>query len=71
TNSEVTSAMGRVMGRPTLLPVPAAALKIVLGEFSSEVLGSIRVTPAVLQAAQFAWADTTIESAISTAWRSP
>ncbi len=71
TNSEVTAAMGRVMGRPTLLPVPAAALKIVLGEFSSEVLGSIRVNPAVLQAAQFTWADTTIESAISTAWRSP
>lgn len=71
TNAEVTAAMGRVMGRPTLLPVPSAALKIVLGEFSTEVLGSIRVQPAVLQEAGFTWADTTIESAISTAWRSP
>lgn len=71
TNAEVTAAMGRVMGRPTLLPVPAAALKLVLGEFSTEVLGSIRVTPSVLQAAHFNWADTTVESAISTAWRSP
>ena len=71
TNAEVTAAMGRVMGRPTLLPVPSAALKIALGEFSTEVLGSIRVQPAVLQEAGFTWADTTIESAISTAWRSP
>ncbi len=71
TNAEVTAAMGRVMGRPTLLPVPATALKIVLGEFSTEVLGSIRVTPTVLQHAHFTWADPTIESAISTAWRSP
>ncbi|MDO8731833.1 MAG: TIGR01777 family oxidoreductase [Actinomycetota bacterium] len=71
TNSEATAAMGRVMGRPTLLPVPSAALKIVLGEFSTEVLGSIRVAPAVLQSTGFTWADTTIESAISTAWRKP
>ena len=71
TNAEVTSAMGRVMGRPTLLPVPATALKLVLGEFSSEVLGSIRVAPAVLSSSGFRWSDTTIESAISTAWRSP
>ena len=71
TNAEVTSAMGRVMGRPTLLPVPATALKLVLGEFSTEVLGSIRVKPSVLESAGFQWSDTTIEAAISTAWRSP
>ncbi|MDO9484539.1 MAG: TIGR01777 family oxidoreductase [Actinomycetota bacterium] len=70
TNAEVTAAMGRVMGRPTVLPVPSLALKVALGEFSSEVLGSIRVIPAVLRAEHFSWADTTIESAISTAWRS-
>lgn len=71
TNAEVTAAMGRVMGRPTRLPVPAAALKLALGEFSSEVLGSIRVRPRALKEAGFTWMDTTIESAISSAWRSP
>ncbi|MEI7629661.1 MAG: TIGR01777 family oxidoreductase [Actinomycetes bacterium] len=67
TNAEVTAAMGRVLGRPTLLPVPSFALKTALGEFSSEVLGSIRVVPAVLEAEGFTWQDPDIESAIRAA----
>ncbi|MGO4424222.1 TIGR01777 family oxidoreductase, partial [Streptomyces sp. MCAF7] len=35
TNREVTAAMGRVLGRPTLLSVPAPALRLALGELSS------------------------------------
>lgn len=68
TNAEVTRAMGSVLGRPTLFPVPAIALKTVLGEFSVEVLGSARVIPGVLESAGFTWQDRTVESAISTAW---
>lgn len=64
TNAEVTQAMGRVLGRPTLLPVPAFALKIALGEFSDDVLGSQRVLPTVLEADGFTWRDASIESAI-------
>ena len=67
TNAEVTAAMGRVMGRPTLLPAPAFALKAVLGEFSTEVLGSARVVPVALENAGFEWQDPTIEAAIRTA----
>jgi uncharacterized protein len=67
TNAEITAAMGKVMGRPTILPAPAFALKAVLGEFSSEVLGSARVLPAVLEQSQFRFQDPTIESAIRTA----
>ncbi len=67
TNAEVTSVMGHVLGRPTLLLAPAFALKAALGEFSTEVLGSTRVVPAVLEHAQFGFQDTTIESAIRTA----
>ena len=67
TNAEVTSVMGKVLGRPTLLPAPAFALKAALGEFSTEVLGSTRVVPAVLEQAQFRFQDSTIESAIRTA----
>ena len=67
TNAEVTAAMGRVMGRPTLLPAPAFALKAVLGEFSTEVLGSARVVPVALENAGFEWKDPTIEAAIRTA----
>lgn len=67
TNAEVTSAMGKVLGRPTLLPVPTFALKAALGEFSSEVLGSAFVLPTVLEGASFAWEDSRIESAIRAA----
>ena len=67
TNAEITHVMGRVLGRPTILPAPAFALKAVLGEFSSEVLGSARVVPTVLEGAGFVFQDPTIESAIRTA----
>jgi uncharacterized protein len=67
TNAEVTSVMGHVLGRPTILPVPAFALKTVLGEFSTEVLSSTRARPAVLEGAGFVFQDPTVESAIRTA----
>lgn len=67
TNAEVTSVMGSVMHRPTVLPAPAFALKAVLGEFSTEVLGSARVVPGVLAEAGFSFEDPTIESAIRSA----
>lgn len=67
TNAEVTAAMGKVLGRPTLLPVPSFALKAALGEFSSEVLGSAHVLPTVLEGASFTWEDPQIEDAIRAA----
>lgn len=66
TNAEVTAAMGKALGRPTLLPVPAVALKTALGEFSTEILSSARVLPKVLEQAAFPWQDRDIASAIST-----
>ena len=56
TNAEMTAAMGRVLHRPALLPAPALALRAVLGEFSSEVLTSLRVLPGALTEAGFTWA---------------
>jgi uncharacterized protein (TIGR01777 family) len=53
TNSEFTAALARALHRPALFPVPAIALKIVLGGFSSEVLGSKKVIPNVLAEAGF------------------
>jgi uncharacterized protein (TIGR01777 family) len=67
TNAEVTRAMGEVLHRPTMLPVPAFALRAVLGEFSSEVLGSARVIPARLTEAGFQWLHADIRSAIAAA----
>ena len=45
TNADFTKTLGRVLGRPTLFPVPAPALRVALGEFSQETLSSARVLP--------------------------
>ncbi|WP_432493267.1 TIGR01777 family oxidoreductase [Kineococcus gypseus] len=52
-NAEVTRELGRALHRPTLLPVPAAALHVALGEFAGQVLASQRVVPAALLGAGF------------------
>jgi uncharacterized protein len=70
TNADVTRAMGELLRRPTLLPVPKKALQLVLGDFSSEVLGSIRVVPRKLLDAGFEFQDPTIEQALAYAWAS-
>ena len=66
TNAEVVKAMGHELHRPTVLAVPAFALKTVLGEFSSEVLGSARVLPSALLAAGFSYQHPDIDSAVKT-----
>jgi hypothetical protein len=55
TNQEFTAALARAMKRPALFPAPAIALKIALGGFSSEVLGSKKVMPSALTEAGFKW----------------
>ncbi|MBU6348077.1 MAG: TIGR01777 family oxidoreductase [Actinomycetales bacterium] len=66
TNLEATKALGKTLKRPTLFPVPTFALKLVLGEFSQEVLGSSRVIPAKLTASGFTFSHPDIESATRT-----
>ena len=47
-NQEFTAALARALHRPALLPVPGFALKIALGGFSTEILGSKKVLPQAL-----------------------
>ncbi len=68
TNAEMTKAMGRLLRRPTVFPVPAKALQLVLGEFSSEITGSLRVRPTRLLEAGFEFQDPTIDKALAWAW---
>jgi uncharacterized protein (TIGR01777 family) len=65
TNQEFTSALARAMHRPALFPAPAIALKIALGGFSSEILGSKKVMPSVLTDAGFTWDYPHITSALA------
>ena len=53
TNSEFTAALARALHRPALLTVPGIALKVALGGFSSELLGSKKVLPEVLTTSGF------------------
>ncbi len=46
TNIEFTKALGKVLGRPTIMPLPAFAAKLVMGEMADELLlSSSRVIP--------------------------
>jgi len=44
-NAELTSALGEVLHRPTILALPALPLRFALGELAVELLGSRRVVP--------------------------
>lgn len=49
TNAEFTRALGRALGRPTVLPMPQPALKLLFGEMSELLLVSDRMLPKRLQ----------------------
>jgi uncharacterized protein (TIGR01777 family) len=53
TQIELVRALAARLHRPAVLPVPGFALKIALGQFSDEILGSLRATPAALTASGF------------------
>ena len=65
TNQEFTSALARAMHRPALFPAPALGLKIALGGFSSEILGSKKVIPQVLTDSGFTWDYPHVTTALS------
>jgi uncharacterized protein len=71
TNRQFTKALGRALHRPTVLPVPSLALRLALGRALADELplGSLRVTPTRLLAAQFPFRDPTLDEAVAEALR--
>lgn len=67
TNRGITAAVGRALHRPTILPVPAFALRLVLGEFADGILMSQRVVPTRLLDSGFAFEHPTFETALASA----
>ena len=67
TNAEFTKSLASVVNRPAFLNVPSLALKIALGEFSIEALGSSRILPSKLQAAGFKFNQPDILSTLNSA----
>lgn len=46
TNAEFSRALGRALHRPAIVPMPAFALRLILGEFADSVLTGQRAVPA-------------------------
>ena len=65
TNREFTKCLGRVLRRPTLLPMPAFAARLALGEMAEAWLrAGARVVPAGLQGTGFAFTYPSVEDAL-------
>jgi uncharacterized protein (TIGR01777 family) len=65
TNRDFTRALARAVHRPAIFPVPAAALRVLFGEFADEgLLASQRVLSEGLQNANFAFHNPSLEPAL-------
>ena len=65
TNHEFTKTLGRVLGRPTIFPMPAFAAKFLFGEMAEALLlASTRVLPQALVAAGYQFRQPGLEGAL-------
>ena len=65
TNLQFTKTLGRVLGRPTIFPMPAFAARLALGEMANDLLlASARVVPAKLNESGYAFRHPDLESAL-------
>jgi uncharacterized protein (TIGR01777 family) len=64
TNAEFTRALGRALGRPTVLPMPEAALRLLFGEMSELLLVSDRMLPQRLLAEGFRFRYSKLDAAL-------
>jgi uncharacterized protein (TIGR01777 family) len=66
TNAQFTRALARAVHRPAILPAPAFALRIFLGQMANEaLLASERVLPARLLSAGFQFAHPVVDEALA------
>jgi uncharacterized protein len=65
TNAEYTKVLGRVLGRPTFLAVPASAARVAIGGMADELLlASARVEPAKLEETGYEYGHPELEGAL-------
>ena len=65
TSREFASALGRALGRPAIIPVPALALRALFGAAATVLFGGQRADAAVLRRLEFPFAFPTIEGALA------
>jgi uncharacterized protein (TIGR01777 family) len=65
TNQQFTKVLGKVLGRPTIFPMPAFAVRLMFGEMADELLlASTRVQPAKLVASGYGFRYPELEAAL-------
>ncbi|MDZ8118579.1 TIGR01777 family oxidoreductase [Pontiella agarivorans] len=65
TNKEFTKALGKVLKRPTIMPMPAFAARLLFGEMADALLlSSTRVIPTVLLHSEYTFKHPDLESAL-------
>ena len=68
TNEQLTKALGRALGRPTVFPLPAFAARLAFGEMAEELLlGGQRALPARLLETGFEFTAPTIDVGLAQA----
>lgn len=65
TNAEFSATLGRVLGRPVVLPVPATLLRLILGRMADEtLLASTRAVPSRLLETGYVFRHSGVEAAL-------
>ena len=64
TNAEFTKALADQLHRPSFATVPRVALKVGAGKMSPELLGSLNVVPAALEASGYEFRDPDVEAVL-------
>lgn len=64
TNGELAKALGKALGRPSLVPAPLFGLRLVLGEFADELVINQRMAPDALLASGFEFSHPTIDAIV-------
>lgn len=64
-NAEFSRTLGKVMHRPSWMPVPGIAVKAAVGEFAEYVLKGRRVVPKKLRELGFTWTYPALEAALA------
>ncbi|MEX2172465.1 MAG: TIGR01777 family oxidoreductase [Pirellulales bacterium] len=65
TNRELTKTLGKVLGRPTIFPMPAFAARLAFGEMADEMLlTGAKILPKRLETAKFQFSQPQLEGAL-------
>ena len=64
TNAELSRSLGHALGRPAVLPVPGAAVKLLYGEMAEIVTTGQRAIPAKLGQLGYTFRHPEIEAAL-------